>query len=95
MLGLPWSDFVILLSLVCSLPHDFFFQKKNTNKCTLAPTLPPLRLYKELAQEMGFEEFHLYLRPVHFEFASHKDKVDPPPPVFMTSLLEDSSRVDR
>lgn len=44
---------------------------------------------------MGFEEFHLYLRPVHFEFASHKDKVDLPPPVFMTSLLEDSSRVDR
>ncbi|XP_041509550.1 uncharacterized protein LOC121449304 [Microtus oregoni] len=53
------------------------------------------RLYKKLAQEMGFEEFHLYLRPVHFEFASHKDKMDPPPPVFMTSLLEDSSRVDR
>ncbi|XP_057617901.1 uncharacterized protein LOC130869617 [Chionomys nivalis] len=53
------------------------------------------RLYKELAQEMGFEEFHLYLRPVHLEFASHKDKVEPPPPVFMTSLLEDSSRVDR
>ncbi|XP_045400102.1 uncharacterized protein LOC123633144 isoform X6 [Lemur catta] len=52
-------------------------------------------LYKELAWEMGFEEFHLYLRPVHFEFASHKDKVDQPPPVFITSLLEDSSRVDR
>ncbi|XP_051020197.1 uncharacterized protein LOC127205081 [Acomys russatus] len=53
------------------------------------------RLYKELAQEMGFEESHLYLRPVHFEFASHKDKVEPPPPVFVTSLLEDNSRVDR
>ncbi|XP_012506581.1 PREDICTED: transmembrane protein FLJ37396 [Propithecus coquereli] len=53
------------------------------------------RLYKELALEMGFDEFHLYLRPVHFEFASHKDKVDQPPPVFITSLLEDSSRVDR
>ncbi|KAF5919932.1 hypothetical protein HPG69_014297, partial [Diceros bicornis minor] len=52
-------------------------------------------LYKELACEMGFEEFHLYLRPVHFEFASHKDKVDHPPPVFITSLLEDSDRVDR
>ncbi|NP_001345491.1 coiled-coil domain containing 162 [Mus musculus] len=52
-------------------------------------------LYKELALEMGFEESHLHLRPVHFEFASHKDKVDPPPPVFITSLLEDSSRVDR
>ncbi|XP_047413840.1 uncharacterized protein LOC124988397 isoform X2 [Sciurus carolinensis] len=53
------------------------------------------RLYKELAQEMGFEEFHLYLRPVHFEFASHRDEVDQPPPVFMTSLLEHSGRLDR
>eukprot|EP00073_Rattus_norvegicus_P041726 XP_008771243.1 PREDICTED: transmembrane protein FLJ37396 isoform X3 [Rattus norvegicus] len=52
-------------------------------------------LYKELALEMGFEESHLHLRPIPFEFASHKDKVDPPPPVFITSLLEDSSRVDR
>ncbi|XP_052020238.1 uncharacterized protein LOC127669996 [Apodemus sylvaticus] len=52
-------------------------------------------LYKELAQEMGFEESHLHLRPVPFEFVSHKDKVDPSPPVFITSLLEDSSRVDR
>ncbi|XP_020946494.1 putative uncharacterized protein C6orf183 homolog isoform X8 [Sus scrofa] len=53
------------------------------------------RLYKELASEMGFEEFHLYMRPVHFEFASHEDKVAHPPPVFITSLLEDSDRVDR
>ncbi|KAM6181754.1 uncharacterized protein O8D03_000195 [Erethizon dorsatum] len=53
------------------------------------------RLYKELAWETGFEEFHLYLRPVHFEFASHKDKVDQSAPVFITSLLEDAGRVDR
>ncbi|XP_033619330.1 LOW QUALITY PROTEIN: uncharacterized protein Ccdc162p [Fukomys damarensis] len=53
------------------------------------------RLYKEWAWEMGFEEFHLHLRPVHFEFASHKDKVDQSAPVFITSLLEDSGRVDR
>ena len=52
-------------------------------------------LYKDLACEMGFEEFHLYLRPVHFESASHKDKVVHPPPVFITSLLEDSDCVDR
>ncbi|XP_048209675.1 uncharacterized protein LOC125357064 [Perognathus longimembris pacificus] len=52
-------------------------------------------IYKELAWEMGFEEFHLYLRPVHFEFASYKDKVDQPPPVFITSVLEDNGRVDR
>ncbi|XP_012924408.2 putative uncharacterized protein C6orf183 homolog isoform X3 [Heterocephalus glaber] len=53
------------------------------------------RLYKESAWEMGFEEFHMYLRPVHFEFASHKDKVDQSAPVFITSLLEDSGQVDR
>ncbi|XFG03559.1 hypothetical protein AB1E19_007183 [Capra hircus] len=53
------------------------------------------RLYKDLACEMGFEEFHLYLRPVHFESASHKDKVVHPPPVFITSLLEDSDCIDR
>ncbi|EHH53474.1 hypothetical protein EGM_14121 [Macaca fascicularis] len=52
-------------------------------------------LYKELAWEMGLEEFHLDLRPVHFEFASHRDRADQPPPVFITSLLEDGGRVDR
>uniref|UniRef100_A0A8C5KU15 Coiled-coil domain containing 162 n=1 Tax=Jaculus jaculus TaxID=51337 RepID=A0A8C5KU15_JACJA len=52
-------------------------------------------LYKELAKEMGFEEFHLFLRPVPFELALPKNKIDQPPPVFMTSLLEDSGQVDR
>lgn len=57
--------------------------------------LPLFSLYKEMAWEMGFEEFHLYLRPVHFEFASLKDKVDHSPPMFITSLLENSDHVDR
>lgn len=52
-------------------------------------------MYKAFAGEMGFDEFHLYLRPVHFEFASHKEKADQPPPIFITSLLEDDSSVDR
>ncbi|KAJ7341823.1 hypothetical protein JRQ81_007119 [Phrynocephalus forsythii] len=55
------------------------------------------RLYKEFAGEMGFDEFHLYLRPVYFEFATEKEKVDQRPSVFVTSLQEphDSSVVDR
>ncbi|XP_060112838.1 uncharacterized protein LOC132585047 [Heteronotia binoei] len=53
------------------------------------------RLYKEFAGEMGFDEFHLYLRPVYFEFAIHKEKADQLPPIFITSLLEDDSGVDR
>ncbi|KAH0622205.1 hypothetical protein JD844_024313 [Phrynosoma platyrhinos] len=36
------------------------------------------RLYKEFAGEMGFDEFHLYLRPVYFEFATHKETGDQP-----------------
>ncbi|XP_051881402.1 uncharacterized protein LOC127575509 [Pristis pectinata] len=53
------------------------------------------QLYKPVAVQMGFDEFHLYLRPVQFEFASHKEKADWPPPVFITSLLEDDSSIDR
>ncbi|XP_042188824.1 uncharacterized protein LOC121848532 [Callorhinchus milii] len=53
------------------------------------------RLYKSVSVEMGFDEFHLYLRPVQFEFAAHKEKADQPPPVFITALLEDDSNVDR
>nr|XP_028577507.1 uncharacterized protein LOC114593298 [Podarcis muralis] len=54
------------------------------------------RLYKEFAGEMGFDEFHLYLRPVYFEFATHKEKADQPSPIFVTSLLEHhDSSVDR
>ncbi|XP_078256203.1 coiled-coil domain containing 162 [Rhinoraja longicauda] len=52
------------------------------------------QLYKSVATKLGFDEFHLYLRPVQFEFASHKDKADQPPPAFITTLEDDSS-VDR
>nr|XP_060630159.1 uncharacterized protein LOC132774240 [Anolis sagrei ordinatus] len=53
------------------------------------------RLYKEFAGEMGFDEFHLYLRPVYFEFATHKEKTDQPAPTFITSLERQDSSVDR
>ncbi|KAI5140332.1 Mucin-19 [Manis pentadactyla] len=46
---------------------------------------PAFRLYKELAWETGFEEFHLHLRPVPFESVPHKDKVDQQPPASVTS----------
>ncbi|XP_063773167.1 uncharacterized protein LOC134909816 isoform X2 [Pseudophryne corroboree] len=53
------------------------------------------RTYLCFAEEMGFNEFHLYIRPVQFEFASHKGQADNMPPMFITSLLEDDSCVDR
>ncbi|XP_078503868.1 uncharacterized protein LOC144762518 [Lissotriton helveticus] len=53
------------------------------------------RLYRMYSAEMGFEEFHLYLRPVQFEFATNKGQVDNLPPTFITAVLEDASSVDR
>ncbi|XP_044147086.1 uncharacterized protein LOC122935380 [Bufo gargarizans] len=53
------------------------------------------RTYLKFAEEMGYNQFHLYLRPVQFEFASHKDQGEQKPPMFITSLIEDDSCVDR
>lgn len=53
------------------------------------------RFYKTFATEAGFGEFHLYLRPVLFESASHREKAEHLPPMFIISLLEDDSCVDR
>nr|XP_033794395.1 uncharacterized protein LOC117357639 isoform X2 [Geotrypetes seraphini] len=53
------------------------------------------RFYKVFAAEMGYDEFHLYLRPVQFEFASGKMPEEHLPPTFITALLEDNSSVDR
>ncbi|KAG9493346.1 hypothetical protein GDO78_001317 [Eleutherodactylus coqui] len=53
------------------------------------------RTYIKFAEEMGFNQFHLYLRPVQFEFASQKSQGEQKPPMFITSLMEDDSCVDR
>ncbi|XP_073339210.1 uncharacterized protein [Pagrus major] len=52
------------------------------------------QLYRNMASELGFNDFHLYLRPVQFEVAEQKDKVEQRP-VFITAILEDDSSVDR
>ncbi|XP_042565686.1 uncharacterized protein si:ch73-242m19.1 isoform X2 [Clupea harengus] len=52
------------------------------------------QLYKALALELGFDDFHLHLRPVQFEFAVLKDVAEQGP-MFITALLEDSTSVDR
>ncbi|XP_071809867.1 uncharacterized protein [Asterias amurensis] len=53
------------------------------------------KLYREQAGEMGFDACHLFLRCVQFEFASHKENADQPPPLFITALHEDDTNVDR
>uniref|UniRef100_UPI0037E99645 uncharacterized protein n=1 Tax=Semicossyphus pulcher TaxID=241346 RepID=UPI0037E99645 len=52
------------------------------------------QLYRNVASELGFDEFHLYLRPVQFEVAEQKHQTEQRP-VFITAILEDDSCVDR
>lgn len=52
------------------------------------------RLYRNVASELGFGEFHLYLRPLHFEFAHQKVRAQQRP-VFITEILKDDGSVDR
>ncbi|XP_034531399.1 coiled-coil domain-containing protein 162 [Notolabrus celidotus] len=51
-------------------------------------------LYRNVAAELGFDDYHLYLRPVRFEVADQKYKTEQSP-VFITAILEDDSCVDR
>ena len=44
---------------------------------------------------MGFEEFHLFMRFIQFEFANFKDDAGKPPPIFITSIQEDDSALDK
>lgn len=69
--------------------------RQSTNVLVHTPCILPLsdRLYKTQAVELGFEEFHLFLHPVQFEFAVQKDQAEQRP-VFLTSLLHDPSSVD-
>lgn len=53
------------------------------------------QVYRVQAKEMGYDECHLFLRIVQFEFAPFKHEAGKPPPVFISSILEDESGVDR
>ncbi|KAH3820990.1 hypothetical protein DPMN_122743, partial [Dreissena polymorpha] len=53
------------------------------------------KIYRQQAQDMGFDEFHMYMRFVQMEFAGFKEDAGKPPPTFITTVLEDESLVDR
>jgi len=60
--------------------------------------MPPVVLlqeYKKQASDMDYDESHMYLRPVQFEFAPFKEDAGKPPPVFITAVQEDDSLIDR
>ena len=54
-----------------------------------------MQIYRTLAVKMGFEECHLFLRYVQFEYANMKENAGKPPPVFLTAIQEDDTSIDR
>ncbi|ELT87774.1 hypothetical protein CAPTEDRAFT_135511, partial [Capitella teleta] len=53
------------------------------------------KVYQRQAASMGYDECHMFLRFVQFEFANHKESAGNPPPVFITAVQEDDSMLDR
>lgn len=51
------------------------------------------QIFKKQAQEMGFNEYHMYIRSVQMESAPFKDDAGKPPPIFMTDVQEDDGSV--
>ncbi|XP_061178732.1 uncharacterized protein LOC133187394 [Saccostrea echinata] len=50
-------------------------------------------IYKKQAVEMGFSDYHMYIRAIQFESASMKDDAGKPPPISMSDVQEDDSAV--
>ncbi|CAH1785032.1 unnamed protein product [Owenia fusiformis] len=53
------------------------------------------KIYRRQAIELSFDDCHLFLRFVQFEFAAMKENAGKPPPLFITAVQEDDSNVDR
>jgi hypothetical protein len=53
------------------------------------------QLYRQLATEMGFEEYHMFMRYVQFDFAKFKENAGQAPPVFVSELGANDLQIDR
>ncbi|XP_034153329.1 uncharacterized protein si:ch73-242m19.1 [Esox lucius] len=61
---------------------------------TAAETEHLAQLYKAQSLELGFDESHLYVRPVQFGFTVQRDEMAQRP-TFVTALLQDDRWIDR
>lgn len=72
-----------------------FRVKRDIKGGILLSGLCLFQVYRKQAVELGFEDYHLFLRFVQFEFASFKEDAGKPPPVFLTAVHEEDPGVDR
>ncbi|KAF7261912.1 hypothetical protein EG68_00732 [Paragonimus skrjabini miyazakii] len=54
------------------------------------------KIYLSVAHEMGFDDFHLFIRPLQFEAAKYKEGAeDLRPPIYITAIQDDDSTLDK
>lgn len=53
------------------------------------------RIYKKQANEMGFDDFHMFQRYIQLDFAKYKDNASDPPPMFVGELNMEDPSIDR
>lgn len=54
------------------------------------------KIYRHVAVDMGYDEFHLYIRYIQFESAKKKaNAATARPPLYITSIQEDDSLLDK
>ncbi|VDP93273.1 unnamed protein product [Echinostoma caproni] len=54
------------------------------------------KIYLTFANEMGFDDFHLFVRPLQFEAAKYKEGADEfRPPIYITAIQDDDSALDK
>ena len=52
-------------------------------------------IYKKQCNEMGFEDFHLFLRYIEFDIAKYKDNPGQSVPIFVNEMNSEDSQIDR
>lgn len=54
------------------------------------------KIYLHTAMDLGYDEFHLFIRPIQFEAAKFKEGADEArPPLYITSVQDDDSILDK
>jgi hypothetical protein len=53
------------------------------------------KLYRQVGGHMGFEDYHMFLRYVQFDFAKYKDGAGVPLSIFVNELHPEDPQIDR
>ena len=53
------------------------------------------KIYTKMASEMGFENFHLFMRYIQFDFAKLNNDAGKLPPLYVNDLSMEDSKIDK